>query len=485
MTAFKQYQLIVVELINIIFIFNVHAVVSVTDPPYNAIPNDGLDDTSAFQNAFNGNAVVHVPAGTYEIQSTLTLTNRLTVIGIGGKTQNDSAKPTIHYTGTGSCFDITDNTFEPVHIENLRFTGGPGSINAYCIKTSRPLSVYKRLFFHNYEGNCLFLTENTVNPNVSCWSTSVEHCRAIMPVDENYIGLNIDVNGGNITIDHWKSTFGNIGINLQRGEDVLILSPNVNLTNDFHSTGVHLTGIRLAGIKEKKSVKIIGGYVEGCTNGVYIQKGTTVTIQNLFIDDLGYGGPGIFIEDNDVENVSVTDCTIRSRTSGGSTIDIGSAATQSNIYLRNNLLWGSGTTPKPLANPSKNSYTNIVGSKHLGYFRSQFRYFGEQYDVGSGLTKNLVSDDLNKIHLLRSGSALATFNLPVGAVGEWVMFAKNTNSTGCTLRIDPSGNERIHGLSQSNGAYIESPASEYDTIFLIADESGWVPAASTPNWVSQ
>ena len=46
----------------------------VTDPPYNAVPNDGQDDRVAIQNAINdayaaGGGAVFLPAGTYDIQS--------------------------------------------------------------------------------------------------------------------------------------------------------------------------------------------------------------------------------------------------------------------------------------------------------------------------------------------------------------------------------------------------------------------------------
>ncbi len=46
----------------------------VTDPPYNAVPNDGLDDRAAIQNAIDdayaaGGGAVFLPAGTYDIQS--------------------------------------------------------------------------------------------------------------------------------------------------------------------------------------------------------------------------------------------------------------------------------------------------------------------------------------------------------------------------------------------------------------------------------
>ncbi|MCC5848336.1 MAG: PKD domain-containing protein [Verrucomicrobia bacterium] len=51
-------------------------VIDVTQPPYNAVPNDGNDDTSAIQAALdaypNGNRIIYLPAGVYNISQPLT-----------------------------------------------------------------------------------------------------------------------------------------------------------------------------------------------------------------------------------------------------------------------------------------------------------------------------------------------------------------------------------------------------------------------------
>ncbi len=50
-------------------------VVNVTQPPYNAIPNDGLDDTAAIQAALdafpNGRRIIYLPNGVYHVSNTL------------------------------------------------------------------------------------------------------------------------------------------------------------------------------------------------------------------------------------------------------------------------------------------------------------------------------------------------------------------------------------------------------------------------------
>ena len=50
-------------------------IVDVTQPPYNAIPNDGLDDTAAIQAALdafpNGRRIIYLPNGIYDISDTL------------------------------------------------------------------------------------------------------------------------------------------------------------------------------------------------------------------------------------------------------------------------------------------------------------------------------------------------------------------------------------------------------------------------------
>ncbi len=50
-------------------------ILDVTQPPYNAVPNDGLDDTVAIQAALdafpNGRRIIYLPNGTYDISNTL------------------------------------------------------------------------------------------------------------------------------------------------------------------------------------------------------------------------------------------------------------------------------------------------------------------------------------------------------------------------------------------------------------------------------
>ncbi len=50
-------------------------ILDVTQPPYNAIPNDGLDDTVAIQTALdafpNGRRIIYLPNGTYNVSTTL------------------------------------------------------------------------------------------------------------------------------------------------------------------------------------------------------------------------------------------------------------------------------------------------------------------------------------------------------------------------------------------------------------------------------
>ena len=50
-------------------------VIDVTKSPYNAIPNDGKDDTTAIQRALsqeaNGNRIIYLPNGTYLVSDRL------------------------------------------------------------------------------------------------------------------------------------------------------------------------------------------------------------------------------------------------------------------------------------------------------------------------------------------------------------------------------------------------------------------------------
>ncbi len=61
-------------------LFPADAVVNVTLPPYNAVPDDGKDDTAAIQKAIADNVdtgrSIYFPAGTYDISDTLVAKNK-------------------------------------------------------------------------------------------------------------------------------------------------------------------------------------------------------------------------------------------------------------------------------------------------------------------------------------------------------------------------------------------------------------------------
>ncbi len=108
--------------------------INVSQPPYNAIPNDGLDDRAAIQAAIdaaetNGIGRVFIPRGRFEISDTVTLKSNTILFGVGREktilAYHDSWQPT---TGMVDFLDTVDDasatTFIGFMTLRSRTTGG-------------------------------------------------------------------------------------------------------------------------------------------------------------------------------------------------------------------------------------------------------------------------------------------------------------------------------------------------------------------------
>jgi parallel beta-helix repeat protein len=97
----------------------VNAIVSVTDPVYGAIANDGKDDTRAFQAALAKSLHVHVPPGEYEIDGTLRLRDNGQLSGYG------KSVLVMGSTRTALLFDLSD--VRGARLSNFTINGNKGN----------------------------------------------------------------------------------------------------------------------------------------------------------------------------------------------------------------------------------------------------------------------------------------------------------------------------------------------------------------------
>lgn len=100
--------------------------VSVSDPAFGAVANDGLSDRQAFQAAVNTAQVVHVPAGTYHFEGPVVLPSDTRLYGTGAAsvlTATGTSTSAILFAHTAE----TANSNTDVVVEHLAFQRGTGA----------------------------------------------------------------------------------------------------------------------------------------------------------------------------------------------------------------------------------------------------------------------------------------------------------------------------------------------------------------------
>jgi len=176
---------------------------------YGAIPNDGIDDTSAIQAAIDsGRTTVYLPVGDYNLQSTVLVRNNVRRI-IG--TEAYIEVPNTVNPG----FRVVDGTSSVVLIERIQsgYASTPTIENA----SSRALVIQDAT---NVSGNMtgsgdVFL-ENVVSNPFQSWTFNGQNVWARQFNVEN-MGTHIVNNGGNLWILGLKTERGGTLINTRNG----------------------------------------------------------------------------------------------------------------------------------------------------------------------------------------------------------------------------------------------------------------------------
>ncbi len=361
------------ERYNDVVVSGVNAEDVIYDPPFtNAVQTNveaklaqtvsvkdfGADETGAtssyqaFVDALAASNYVFVPEGTFLVDQQIDITGNKTISGPDAN--NYVGQPAvINFTApTGNCFSATSAEFGGITIRNLSITGGNGD---YAIRSSRPQSVFENLWMEVYDGSGIQLFEAGTGSQAS-WATSIRNVKWVAPAAQtSYYGIDVTQNGGNLSIDRCALIRGSIGININQGQNIAITNCNVNAQTSANSSlaATSQCGIRLSGGGYKQAITIRNNYIESFTNGIYVEKCESLTIQDNYIADVGNSTNYalIYLKDTNVYNVTILDNYINGTGGTSVSVDIGDGvnnAVVNNNYIRafgsNSICIRKGTT---------------------------------------------------------------------------------------------------------------------------------------------
>jgi len=424
--------------------------VSVLD--FGAVGDGVTDDTAAIQAALNsGVPYVLLPPGTYLVTATLTIASaNITLAGQSGGTQAYQTATINHLAAsTGPLFLLDSASNGGACLRNFNVTGGNGS---FCIVSSRPYVRYEYIHMEPYNGGGIQLL-GAVSGSGGSSSSTIKECQWVGPPSPTaYTGFEIDVNGGDVELDHVTAIRGAIGINVKQGQTILIKRPSCTkqTRNPFVTGGAfssatqfNTCGIKLSGTGPIQAATIEDGYIEVCDNGIYVVSVEVLTIKGNWIDDGGaagttgawkaYGNSAITLVDTNVKNVTIIGNNIHANSAS----DIDNIANRFyalrfnnalNVILQNNYITTTGDY-SALYYLTSSPSIYAIGNTHV----PSISFNSPSYDP-SALLRNIVSH--------REGAKDWVAVTPQGA---WV------NSAGAAYYKDQLGFVHISG-GMSGGA---------------------------------
>jgi hypothetical protein len=343
---------------------------------YGADPTGADDSYAAFVAALAAGSNVYVPQGTYKLTQTLSITGEKLFYG---PTSSSSSLQlaVLNFTGAGNGIQSISAEFGGLCIRNFMITGGDGT-GAYAIYNTRPQAVIENIHIEGWNNSGIAL-ERAASGNQGSWGTLVRQCKWVGPETASpFIGFQLDINGGHVTLDGCEAIRGSIGINIDQGQAINIYRCSTNLqcnTTTYPYSSLardQQCGIRLSGDSFKTAVSIRECYIEGFTYGIYVEACESLSIEDNFIADLGItsdsfvGVPGslIYLKEyttspDYIKNVTIRNNRISATGNGTKTIFIGQDAEHVEIY--NNDIGATGSTGFAGANP-------IAIFKEAGYF---------------------------------------------------------------------------------------------------------------------
>jgi hypothetical protein len=451
---------------------------------YGADPTGAVDSYPAVVQALLANNVVLFAPGpgfVYKIaQGPIVITGNKVITGRLGGSQAFQPARVNHTALTGSLFSATEAIFGGIYIGHLEIFGGNGSP---CILSSRNQSLFE--FLHMEDGSTGVYNGPGIKIDDSgglttSFGTKIRHCKWVGPASAtNYRGFQFFVNGGDVTVSDCTAIRGSVGAEVLQGETIRFERFNASLQYSAFSSEAANAGqcaIRFSGVNYKRACQILGSYLEGCTQAVWVETCQALEVQDTLIDDLGNASAAnVFIKDANSVNVSIRNCNILARGAGATA-----------LCIDNN---GANTVVE-------NNYLNANGGGGAQAFRTTTAVFYHNNTIIAGVTTdaNSVIQDMMPTMgtwtptIAGSGTAGAqTYSVQFGRyfkVGRRVFCDFSVSMA--TKDGATAGNIRVAGLPFTSANYAQSASGAafagYDLIDLTAGYtqlSGVVNANST------
>jgi hypothetical protein len=310
----------------------------------------GLNVGGLWDNAINAalaaNEIVYFPPGHYHVQGPITITGNKTIMGPRGGTFAAQQARITHVPDVSSSnsnrnlFESYQEAYGGICIANLYIDGGRGG---WAIRNVRPQSVFDSILMEVYDGCGIELLPCNGWPaspvpsgyGFGSWGCIIRDCKWTGLAEGSMgIGFQVAVNGGNVLLENCTAINGDIGINVEACEALVIDRPNVN--KQWYGTP-NKCGIRLAGPGVKKAISIRGGYIEACGNGVWAENVQALDIANTYFDTTENpvaNSTCIFLQSSQVKSASIHGCYIWQRVPGRVAVsNYGSKTTLSNNVI--------------------------------------------------------------------------------------------------------------------------------------------------------
>jgi len=261
-------------------------IISVMD--FGAVGDGVTDDTDAFKAAIATNdGAIYVPSGVYRITETLVIDTNVTITGFPNVGSQHNQYSVIYHdpTSTGPLFTVTSGSINGASIKNLKIYGGNGS---FCIVSSNEYCEYELINMEPYTGGGIQLLSTGSGSS----STKLLKCQWVGPNSQTaYTGFEINVSGGDVWMDGCTAIRGAKGINVLRGQTIMMDKVSLNAQSSTYSSLSILEtgGIFLSGSLSKQAINIRGSYIEDCANGISAEYCQALLIEGNHIADTGAG----------------------------------------------------------------------------------------------------------------------------------------------------------------------------------------------------
>lgn len=350
---------------------------------YGADPTGVADSYAAFVAALAAGSNVYVPQGTYKLTQTLSITGQKLFYG-PDSSSSSLQLAVLNFTGAGNGIQAISTEFGGLCIRNFMIIGGDGS-GAYAIYSTRPQTVIENIHIEGWDNSGIALEEAGTGSQAS-WGTLVRQCKWIGPAEPTpFIGFQVAINGGHVTLDGCEAIRGSIGINIDQGQAINIYRCSTNLqcntiTYPYSSLARDMQcAIRLSSTSYKTAVSIRECYIEAFTNGIYVEACESLSIEDNYIADSGVAGDFadvagslIYLKEyttspNYIKNVTIRNNRIAGSGNGVRTVFIGQDAEHIEVY--NNDIEATGSTgylgALPTAIYKESGYYSYIGNNRF------------------------------------------------------------------------------------------------------------------------